>query len=104
MDLIANRSVINADKPFPTRWFLGVPFTPMTLPEAASRIVARDPRAPFCYVTTPNAQHVVNVRRGNALFIDGQNDGWMVLNDSKICRCWQTDCSVTRWRSPPAAT
>ena len=70
--------------PFPVRWFLGVPFTPMTLDEAAALIVARDPAAPFAYVCTPNAQHVVNADQGNRLFSDGQAEAWMVLNDSKI--------------------
>lgn len=70
--------------PFPTRWFLGVRFTPMSLSEAAARIVARDPLLPFCYVTTPNAQHVVAVDRGDQTFPSAQDGGWMVLNDSKI--------------------
>jgi N-acetylglucosaminyldiphosphoundecaprenol N-acetyl-beta-D-mannosaminyltransferase len=68
----------------PVRWFLGIPFTPMPLPDAASRIVERDPDAPFCYVTTPNAQHVVHVRNGNKSFRDGEDGAWLVLNDSKI--------------------
>jgi hypothetical protein len=52
----------------PVRWFLGIPFTPMSLPDAASRIVDREPGAPFCCVSTPNAQHVVHVKNGNKLF------------------------------------
>lgn len=72
------------NKRFSVRWFLGVPFTPLSLPDAASRIVARDPGAPFCYVTTPNAQHVVSVDRGNALFAAAHDGAWMVLNDSRI--------------------
>ncbi|HET6308121.1 MAG TPA: WecB/TagA/CpsF family glycosyltransferase [Rhodopila sp.] len=69
---------------FPVRWFLGVPFTPMALPDAASRIADREPDAPFCYVTTPNAQHVVHVDGGNTLFTDAHDGAWLVLNDSKI--------------------
>ena len=69
---------------FPVRWFLGVPFTPMSLPDAAARIVARDPTAPFCYVSTPNAQHVVSVNKGSALFRACHDGAWLVLNDSKI--------------------
>jgi N-acetylglucosaminyldiphosphoundecaprenol N-acetyl-beta-D-mannosaminyltransferase len=68
----------------PVRWFLGIPFTPMSLPDAASCIVDRDPAAAFCYVSTPNAQHVVHVRNGNKLFRDGESGAWLVLNDSKI--------------------
>jgi N-acetylglucosaminyldiphosphoundecaprenol N-acetyl-beta-D-mannosaminyltransferase len=68
----------------PVRWFLGIPFTPMSLPDAASRIVDREPGAPFCCVSTPNAQHVVHVKNGNKLFRDGHDGAWLVLNDSKI--------------------
>ena len=69
---------------FPVRWFLGVPFTPMTLPLAAERIAGRDPAAPFRFVTTPNAQHIVATWRGNRQFRDAQRQAWMVLNDSTI--------------------
>jgi N-acetylglucosaminyldiphosphoundecaprenol N-acetyl-beta-D-mannosaminyltransferase len=70
--------------PRPVRWYLGIPFTPLSLTEAASEIVARDPTAAFCFVTTPNAQHVVNVARGNPLFSVAHHGAWLVLNDSKI--------------------
>lgn len=66
------------------RWFLGIPFTPMSLPEAASRIVARDPTDPFCFVVTPNAQHVVGVHKGSTIFRECHDGAWLVLNDSKI--------------------
>lgn len=66
------------------RWFLGVPFTPMPLATAASRIAARDPSAPFCYVSTPNAQHVVGVHKGSMIFRQCHDAAWLVLNDSKI--------------------
>ncbi len=56
----------------------------MTLEDAAAAVVARDPAAPFAYVCTPNAQHTVNVDRGNRLFIAAQDGAWMVLNDSRI--------------------
>ena len=69
---------------FPVRWFLGIPFTPMTLPLAAERIAARDPSEPFAFVTTPNAQHVVAVWRGDPTFRLAQDQAWMVLNDSTI--------------------
>ncbi len=69
---------------FPVRWFLGVPFTPMTLPLAADRIAARDPAEPFYFVTTPNAQHLVATWRGSAQFRAAHDWAWMVLNDSTI--------------------
>jgi len=70
--------------PFPVRWFLGIPFTPMTLPVAAERIAARDPAAEFCFVTTPNAQHVVTTWGGDPRFRAAHDQAWMVLNDSTI--------------------
>jgi exopolysaccharide biosynthesis WecB/TagA/CpsF family protein len=66
------------------RWFLGVPFTPLTLEEAAALIVARSPEAPFAFVTTPNAQHVVAANQLNPLFTMPQDRAWLVLNDSRI--------------------
>ena len=74
----------SGDGPFPVRWFLGVPFTPMSLPEAARHIVARDPDAPFRFVSTPNAQHVVAAWHGDARFRAAHDEAWMVLNDSSI--------------------
>jgi exopolysaccharide biosynthesis WecB/TagA/CpsF family protein len=68
----------------PVRWFLGVPFTPLTLADAAARIAGRRADAPFVFVTTPNAQHVVSVSRGNDLFARAHDAAWMSLNDSKI--------------------
>ncbi len=70
----------------PRRWFLGVPFTPLTLTEASDRIAARDPEAPFAFVTTPNAQQTVHVDRGDALLAKAHDQSWLVLNDSRILR------------------
>lgn len=69
---------------FPVRWFLGVPFTPMTLPLAAERIAARDPAERFAFVSTPNAQYIVATWRGNPLFRNAHRKAWMILNDSAI--------------------
>lgn len=71
---------------FPRRRFLGVDFTPFDLDEAVGRIIARDPAAPFAFVVTPNAQHVVAAHSGNARFAEPQKRAWMVLNDSRILR------------------
>ena len=67
-------------------WFLGVPFTPLPLVDAASRIAARAPGAPFAFVTTPNAHHVVAANRGDERFAGAQAEAWLVLNDSRILR------------------
>lgn len=71
---------------FPRRRFLGVEFTPFDLDEAVGRIIARDPAAPFAFVVTPNAQHVVAAHSGDERFAEPQTRAWMVLNDSRILR------------------
>jgi exopolysaccharide biosynthesis WecB/TagA/CpsF family protein len=42
--------------------FLGLDFASLTLPEAAEIIAARPAYAPFAYVVTPNADHLVRLR------------------------------------------
>ena len=71
---------------FQRRRFLGVEFTPFPLDEAVDRIIARDPGAPFAFVVTPNAQHVVAAHSGDGRFSEPQSKAWMVLNDSRILR------------------
>lgn len=71
---------------FPHRRFLGVTFTPLPLDDAVGRIIARDPAAPFAFVVTPNAQHVVAAHSGDDRFAGPQKQAWMVLNDSRILR------------------
>jgi N-acetylglucosaminyldiphosphoundecaprenol N-acetyl-beta-D-mannosaminyltransferase len=74
------------DSPPAHRWFLGVPFTPVGLAEAAARIAARPPGAPFVFVTTPNAHHTVSCARGDKRFSAAHDNAWLVLNDSRILR------------------
>lgn len=66
------------------RWFLGVPFTPLGLRDTAECIVARPPGAPFVFVSTPNAQHVVLTEGGDSRFSEAHDKGWLVVNDSSI--------------------
>lgn len=66
--------------------FLGVNFTPLGLEEAVLRIAARPAGAPFAYVVTPNAQHVVAAHAGDERFAGPQARAWLVLNDSRILR------------------
>lgn len=68
------------------RRFLGVDFTPMSLEAATQAIAARPETAPFAFVVTPNAQHVVAAYSGDARFCGPQEAAWMVLNDSRILR------------------
>jgi N-acetylglucosaminyldiphosphoundecaprenol N-acetyl-beta-D-mannosaminyltransferase len=70
----------------PRRWFLGIPFTPLGLAEAAAYIAARCPGAPFAFVTTPNAQHAVGVAAGDRRFRVAHDKSWLTLNDSSILR------------------
>jgi N-acetylglucosaminyldiphosphoundecaprenol N-acetyl-beta-D-mannosaminyltransferase len=71
---------------FPRRRFLGVDFTPLSLETATRTMAARPATAPFAYVVTPNAQHVVAAYSGEARFRGPQAAAWMVLNDSRILR------------------
>jgi N-acetylglucosaminyldiphosphoundecaprenol N-acetyl-beta-D-mannosaminyltransferase len=74
----------DAEQALPRHWFLGIPFTPLTLTDAAARIVARPPGSPFAFVSTPNAQHVVAVGHGDRRYSEAHDKAWLVLNDSSI--------------------
>lgn len=74
------------DCPPARQWFLGVPFTPLGLAEAAASIAARPLGAPFVFVTTPNAHHTVTCARGDKRFSVAHDKAWLVLNDSRILR------------------
>lgn len=73
---------MTAEPALPETTFLGVRFTPLTLDEAVAAIRARPADAPFAYVVTPNAHHVVAARQGDPWFVDAQAGAWMLLNDS----------------------
>ena len=51
------------DNPLPTIRLLGVEFADLDTPSAASLLTARSPSAPFGYVVTPNADHLVRLTR-----------------------------------------
>ena len=70
----------------PEDWFLGVRLAMLGMEEAALRIAARPAAAPFAYVVTPNAQHVVRLDRGDPAFVRGYATAWMRLCDSQIMR------------------
>jgi exopolysaccharide biosynthesis WecB/TagA/CpsF family protein len=68
----------------PVMEFLGLPFSGGNLPDILRRIAARDlRRAPFVYVVTPNADHIVRLRRQPDLrpLYDA---AWSVLLDSRL--------------------
>lgn len=45
---------------------------------------ARAPDAPFIYVSTPNAQHVVRIQRGNAKATLAHDHAWVTPCDSRV--------------------
>ncbi|HET6607973.1 MAG TPA: WecB/TagA/CpsF family glycosyltransferase [Rhodopila sp.] len=52
--------------------FLGLDFADLALSDAAEAIAERPAGAPFAYVVTPNADHLVRLRLGNRLVETGQ--------------------------------
>ncbi len=68
---------------------LGIEFADLTLHQAAARIAARPPDAPFLYVVTPNADHLVRLATDRALRATYRNAGLCLLDSrvvSGLCR------------------
>ncbi len=59
--------------------FLGLDFTDLALSDAAEAIAERPAGAPFAYVVTPNADHLVRLRLGNRLVETGHVRGKVVV-------------------------
>lgn len=67
--------------------FLGVRLTALDRQAVAGIIAARDARAPFAYVVTPNAQHFVKLDKGDDKdFAAAYDHAWMRLCDSQVAR------------------
>ncbi|MEP9349662.1 WecB/TagA/CpsF family glycosyltransferase [Xanthobacter sp. KR7-225] len=67
--------------------FLGVEITALDVREAAERIAARPPGAPFAYVVTPNAAHFTRLGElKDARFADAYAHAWLRLLDGAIPR------------------
>lgn len=64
----------------------GVRIARLDVAGAAEAIAGRAPEAPFAYVVTPNAQHVVRLYRGDAPFRAAYDGAWLRLCDSQIMR------------------
>ena len=62
----------------------GTSFSPLDTAGALAAILARPPGAPFAYVCTPNAVHVVNYDRGEPRFRAGIDGAWLRLCDSRV--------------------
>ncbi len=69
---------------FPERWFLGARFHEIDLPDTLALLRDRSPEAPFVYVTTPNAQHVVRIQRGHTGNIEANDRAWLSTCDSRV--------------------
>ena len=67
--------------------FLGlVPLLPMGVGEACRHLAARPADAPFAYVVTPNAQHVVLLSQPDSPLRAPYDAAWMRLCDSQVIR------------------
>ena len=53
---------------------------------AAAAIMARPVAVPFAYIVTPNAQHLVQLDRGDADFRAAYDGAWLRLCDSPAIR------------------
>ena len=62
----------------------GTRFSSLDRQEALAAITGRPVEAPFAYVCTPNAVHVVNYERGEPRFRAGIDGAWLRLCDSRV--------------------
>ncbi|MEN2976147.1 WecB/TagA/CpsF family glycosyltransferase [Tistrella bauzanensis] len=66
--------------------FLGLSISDLDCDPAAAAVAARDPQAPFAYVVTPNAQHMVRIAGGAPDFERAYDGAWLVLSDGNVVR------------------
>lgn len=64
----------------------GVAIARLDVAGAADAVAGRAPDAPFAYVVTPNAQHIVRLHRGDPPFQAAYDAAWLRLCDSQILR------------------
>lgn len=62
---------------------LGLSFNNLNTPEAVTMLLERNPKAPFAYVVTPNADHIARLARLPALLPIYKN-AWLCLLDSHV--------------------
>ncbi len=70
----------------PYQTALGISFDGIDLETTCNIFAKRSSQAPFGYLATPNAVHVVHVFRGDRRFIDGINAAEFVTCDSRVVR------------------
>jgi N-acetylglucosaminyldiphosphoundecaprenol N-acetyl-beta-D-mannosaminyltransferase len=77
----------------PTVGLLGLEFADLTVVDAAEVIAARPDGAPFGYVVTPNADHLVRLSRDPVL--SGiYRDAWLRLLDSRVVAGMARRCGL----------
>src|SRR5579859_7470862 len=64
--------------------FLGLAIEDWDAEAAARAVVARDPAAPFAYIVTPNAQHMVYLSRGEGVWREAYRGAWKRLCDGHV--------------------
>src|SRR3954447_7472754 len=65
---------------------LGLDFDALSQAEALHLIAARPAGAPFAYVVTPNADHLVRLSRDPATYQPLYDGAWLRLLDSRVVR------------------
>jgi N-acetylglucosaminyldiphosphoundecaprenol N-acetyl-beta-D-mannosaminyltransferase len=65
--------------------FLGLPFSLLQQAEVV-QLIAEQGGAPYRYVVTPNAHHVVNIHNDPERLLPVYQDAWLSLCDSRIVR------------------
>lgn len=68
----------------PTRDLHGLAYSDLDLPATLRLLAERPAEAPFAYVVTPNAQHIVRLSRGDPDFRAGYAGAWLRLIDSRV--------------------
>jgi N-acetylglucosaminyldiphosphoundecaprenol N-acetyl-beta-D-mannosaminyltransferase len=76
----------NAPDGAPSLRLLGLQFADLTLPEVVARLAARPATAPFSYVVTPNADHLVRLARFPALRPLYHEAGLRLLDSRVVAR------------------
>lgn len=79
---VAGPETASADRT--TASLLGLEFASLNATQAASRIAARPAHLPFVYVVTPNADHLVRIRRDPLLYHIYRTAGLCLLDSSVV--------------------
>ena len=64
--------------------FLGLPINDWDAVAAAQAVAARDAAAPFTYIVTPNAQHLVSLAKDQGVWREAYRGAWRRLCDGHV--------------------